>query len=47
MKHEAIETNVGLMMIGIVIALSFGTLVELVPLMFAKETNEPIAGLKP
>ncbi len=47
MKHEAIETNVGLMMIGIVIALSFGTLVELVPLMFIKETNEPIAGLKP
>jgi cytochrome c oxidase cbb3-type subunit 2 len=47
MKHEVIETNVGLMMIGIVIALSFGTLVELVPLMFLKETNEPIAGLKP
>ena len=47
MKHEAIETNVGLMMIGIVIALSFGTLVELTPLFFIKETNEPIAGLKP
>ena len=47
MKHEAIETNIGLMMIGIVVALSFGTLVELVPLFFLKETNEPIAGLKP
>mgnify|MGYP001827505738 FL=1 len=47
MKHEAIYTNVGLMMIGIVIALSVGTLVELVPLMFLTETNEPIAGLKP
>ncbi len=47
MKHETIETNVGLMMIGIVIAISFGTLVELVPLFFIKETNEPIAGLKP
>jgi len=47
MKHDVIETNVGLMMIGIVIAISFGTLVELVPLFFIKETNEPIAGLKP
>lgn len=47
MKHEAVETNIGLMMIGIVIALSFGTLVELVPLFFLKETNEPIAGLMP
>ena len=47
MKHEAIETNVGLMIVGIIVALSFGTLVELVPLMFIKETNEPIAGLKP
>lgn len=47
MKHEAIETNVGLMIVGIIVAISFGTLVELVPLMFLKETNEPIAGLKP
>jgi cytochrome c oxidase cbb3-type subunit 2 len=47
MKHEAVETNIGLMMIGIVVAISFGTLVELVPLFFLKETNEPIAGLKP
>ncbi len=47
MKHQKIETNVSLMMILIVVALSFGTLVELVPLMFAKETHEPVAGLKP
>lgn len=47
MKHDAVEKNIGLMMILILVALSFGTLVELVPLMFAKETNEPIAGLKP
>jgi cytochrome c oxidase cbb3-type subunit 2 len=47
MKHDAIEKNVGLMMILIVVALSFGTLVELVPLMFSKQTHEPIAGLKP
>ncbi|MFV8816263.1 cytochrome-c oxidase, cbb3-type subunit II [Haliea sp. E17] len=47
MKHERVETNVGLMIILTIVALSFGTLVELVPLMFIKETNEPIAGLKP
>ena len=47
MKHDAVEKNVGLMIVFIIVALSFGTLVELVPLMFAKETHEPIAGLKP
>ena len=47
MKHEVIEKNVGLMIILTLVALSFGTLVELVPLMFDQETNEPIAGLKP
>lgn len=47
MKHEVIEKNVGLMIILIIVALSFGTLVELVPLFFDEETNEPIAGLKP
>jgi cytochrome c oxidase cbb3-type subunit II len=47
MKHDAVEKNIGLMIILIIVALSFGTLVELVPLMFSKETNEPIAGLKP
>ncbi len=47
MKHEVIEKNVGLMIVLTLVALSFGTLVELVPLMFAKETHEPIAGLMP
>jgi cytochrome c oxidase cbb3-type subunit 2 len=47
MKHAIIEKNVGLMIVLIIVAISFGTLVELVPLFFAKQTNEPIAGLKP
>ncbi|TCO77684.1 cytochrome-c oxidase, cbb3-type subunit II [Chromatocurvus halotolerans] len=47
MKHEKVEKNVGIMIILIIVAISFGTLVELVPLMFSKETNEPVAGLKP
>jgi len=47
MKHEVVEKNIGLMIILIIVAISFGALVELVPLMFDKNTNEPIAGLKP
>jgi cytochrome c oxidase cbb3-type subunit 2 len=46
-KHEKIETNVSLMIVLVIVAISFGTLVELVPLFFSKQTNEPIAGLKP
>ena len=47
MQHEVVEKNVGLMMVLIVVAISFGALVELVPLVFGKEVNEPIDGLKP
>ena len=47
MKQDVIKKNIKLMIVMTLVALSFGTLVELVPLMFAKETNEPIAGLKP
>lgn len=47
MKHEVVEKNVGLMIILIIVAISFGTLVELVPLIFDKDTNEPLTGLKP
>jgi cytochrome c oxidase cbb3-type subunit II len=47
MKHDLIERNVGVMIVLVIVAISFGTLVELVPLFFSKQTNEPIAGLKP
>lgn len=47
MKHEVVEKNVGLMIIFTIVALLFGTLVELVPLIFGKQVNEPISGLKP
>jgi len=47
MKHEVVEKNIGLMIVLIIVAISFGTLVELVPLMFGKQVSEPIAGLKP
>ncbi len=47
MKHEVVEKNIGLMMVLIIVAISFGALVELVPLIFGKEVREPIEGLKP
>jgi cytochrome c oxidase cbb3-type subunit 2 len=47
MKHDIVEKNIGIMLVLIVFAISFGGLVEIVPLFFLKETTEPIAGLKP
>jgi len=47
MKHEFIEKNVGLLAIFIIIAISFGGLVEITPLLFQKETNTPVEGLRP
>lgn len=47
MKHELLEKNIGFMIIGIVIAISFGTLVEIVPLVVDRQTNAPTEGLKP
>lgn len=45
--HDLVEKNIGLMTILIIVAISFGGLVEIVPQFFLKETTEPIAGLKP
>lgn len=35
-KHEIVEKNVGVLMVMICIAISFATLVEIVPLFFSK-----------
>ena len=45
--HEKIEKNVGLMMVLITIAVSFGGLAQIVPLMFQTETIQPLPGVKP
>lgn len=45
--HEKVEKSVGLLGILTVIAISFGTLVQITPLMFMDETTQPIDGLKP
>lgn len=47
MSHEVVEKNIGLMMLLIVIVISFGGLVEIVPLFFIKDTTEPVQGVKP
>ncbi|PIE43339.1 MAG: cytochrome-c oxidase, cbb3-type subunit II [Gammaproteobacteria bacterium] len=47
MNHEVVEKNMGLMIVLIIVAISFGGLAEIVPLFFSKQVNEPIAGLKP
>jgi cytochrome c oxidase cbb3-type subunit 2 len=47
MKHEIVEKNIGLMMVLITIVISGGFLVEVLPLFFLQEVNEPIEGLEP
>lgn len=46
-SHEKIETNNFLMIVLILLVVSFGGLVEIVPLFFQKSTTEPIKGLEP
>ena len=45
-KHEAVEKNVPLLVVLVIVAISFGTLVELVPLVLSKDLAEPVAGLR-
>ncbi len=45
--HEIVEKNIGLMTVLMVIAISFGGLVEIVPQFFLKQTTTPVEGLKP
>lgn len=47
MRHEIIEKNIGLMIVLIIVAISFGALVEIVPLFFMQKTTQPVEGLKP
>jgi cytochrome c oxidase cbb3-type subunit 2 len=46
-SHARIERNIGLMMLLIVLLVSVGGSVEIIPLFFQKSTTEPVAGLKP
>ncbi len=46
-SHDIVEKNIGLMAVLILVAISFGGLVEIVPLFFQKETTQPVTGMQP
>ncbi len=46
-KHESIETNAGLLIVLILIVISIGGLVEIVPLFFINDTVEKVEGVRP
>jgi len=46
-SHEWIEKNPWLLIALVVLVVSVGGLVEIVPLFFQRSTTEPVAGLKP
>ena len=45
--HEKIEKNIGLMMLLIVLTVSVGGIVQIVPLFFMNSTTQPVEGVKP
>ena len=46
-SHEKIEKNVALLIVGILLAISVGGLVQIVPLWYMKSTTVPVEGLAP
>jgi cytochrome c oxidase cbb3-type subunit 2 len=46
-RHELIEKNLGLLIVLVILVVSVGGLVEIVPLFFQKSTTQPVTGLKP
>jgi cytochrome c oxidase cbb3-type subunit 2 len=47
LNQEAIEKNVGWLIVLVIVVISIGGLAEIVPLYFQKSTTQPVAGLKP
>jgi len=47
MNHEKIEKNINLMMVLIVIVISIGGLIEIIPLMLSSNATEPYEGIEP
>ncbi|MBF7072826.1 cytochrome-c oxidase, cbb3-type subunit II [Glaciecola sp. MH2013] len=45
--HELLEKNVGLLTILILIAISFGAMAQILPLMFDQQALQPVKGLRP
>ncbi len=47
MRHEQIETNSGLMILLVLVVISIGGLIEIVPLFYINETVEKVDGVRP
>jgi len=47
LSHDIIEQKTGLLVLLVVLVVSVGGLVEIVPLYFQRSTTEPVSGLKP
>jgi cytochrome c oxidase cbb3-type subunit II len=47
MKHELIERKVGLMAVLVILVISIGGLVEIVPLIFDSQVRDPAPGIRP
>ncbi|KGF65903.1 cbb3-type cytochrome c oxidase subunit II [Pseudomonas lutea] len=47
MKHEALEKNIGLLSIFMVLAVAIGGLTQIVPLFFQDVTTQPVEGMTP
>jgi cytochrome c oxidase cbb3-type subunit 2 len=47
LTHDLIERKTFLMVVLVILVVSVGGLVEIVPLFFQRSTTEPVAGLKP
>lgn len=45
--HDLIERNIGLMLVLVILTISVGGLVEIVPLFFQRSTTQPVQGMKP
>ncbi len=45
--HERFETNLGLMVVGIILVISIGGLVTIMPLFWQAHTTRPVDGLEP
>ena len=46
-RHDVIERNIGLLIVLVILTISVGGLVEIVPLFFQRSTTQPVQGLKP
>ena len=47
MSHETVEKSINLMVVLIIIVISIGGLIEIVPLMLSSDATEPYEGIEP